>query len=62
MAQEQISDLQVVDVGYYPRESNLILFRDPYSFPVLYHPACNSLVRQHLSELSQKVRLRVSDL
>lgn len=55
MAQEQIVNLQVVDVGYFPRESNVVLFRDPYSFPVLFHPACNNLVRQHLSELSQKV-------
>ena len=55
MAQEQIRNLQVVDVSYFPRESNLVLFRDPYSFPILYHPSCNNLVRQHLSELSQKI-------
>ena len=55
MAQEQIRNLQVVDVGYFPRESNLVLFRDPWSFPVLFHPGCNNLVRQHLSELSQKI-------
>ncbi|KAL9059623.1 MAG: hypothetical protein Q9162_001128 [Coniocarpon cinnabarinum] len=55
IAQEQIKNLQVVDVGYFPRESNLVVFRDPYSFPVLYHPGFNHHVRQHLSELAQKV-------
>ena len=48
--------LQVIDVNFYPRESHLVTFRDPWSFPILYHPGCNNLVRQHLSELAQKVR------
>ena len=39
----------------YPRESHLITFRDPWSFPILFHPACNDLVRAHLQKLAQRV-------
>lgn len=42
-------------IDYFPRESHLITFRDPWSFPVLYHPSCNNLVREHLQILAQKV-------
>lgn len=55
VAQEQIRNFSVIDIGYYPKESNLITFRDPYSFPILFHPGCNHLVRQHLSDLAQKI-------
>lgn len=44
-------------VDFYPRESHLITFRDPWSFPMLYHPACNALVPKHMQHLAQKVRL-----
>lgn len=54
-AQQQIQLLQVLDVSFYPRESQLITFRDPWSFPILFHPACNHLVRQHIAEIAQKV-------
>ena len=54
-AKEQIADFRVLDIDYYPRESHLVTFRDPWSFPVLYHPACNGLVRKHMAVLSQKV-------
>lgn len=45
----------VVDIGYYPRESNVVTFRDPFSFPVLYHPECNNLVDRHLQDLAERI-------
>lgn len=45
-------------IDFYPRESHLVVFRDPWSFPVLYHPACNSLVAKHMKALAQKVWYR----
>jgi syntaxin-binding protein 1 len=42
-------------VDFFPRESHLVTFRDPWSFPMLYHPACNSLVPAHMQMLAQKV-------
>lgn len=44
-----------VFIDFYPRESRLVTFRDPWSFPILYHPSCNNLVRAHLGILAQKV-------
>lgn len=55
MAKQQIVYASVLNVDYYPRESHLITFRDPWSFPTLFHPACNHLVRRHMEELAQKV-------
>lgn len=55
-ARSQIEQFRVLNVEFFPRESHLITFRDPYSFPVLFHPACNNLVRQHLEDIAQKVR------
>jgi len=46
---------RVLNLEYYPRESNVVTFRDPWSFPILYHPACSNLVRQHMADLAQKV-------
>ncbi|KAJ4153425.1 hypothetical protein LMH87_009911 [Akanthomyces muscarius] len=40
---------------FYPRESHLVIFRDPWSFPMLYHPACNNLVPKHMQSLAQKI-------
>ena len=54
-AKDQIADFQTLSVDYFPRESHLITFREPSSFPILYHPACNGLVREHLQTLAQKV-------
>jgi syntaxin-binding protein 1 len=42
-------------IDFFPRESNLITFRDPWSFPILYHRECDSLVAAHLKSLAQKV-------
>ncbi|KAI4168071.1 MAG: hypothetical protein LQ343_006670 [Gyalolechia ehrenbergii] len=55
MARQQIVQASVLNIDYYPRESHLITFRDPWSFPVLFHPACNHLVRQHMDDLAQKI-------
>ena len=56
-AQEQLAGFETLSIDYFPRESHLITFRDPWSFPILYHPACNSLVRDHMQILAQKVGL-----
>ncbi|KAI9375743.1 Sec1-like protein [Aspergillus egyptiacus] len=54
MAQEQIAGFQTISIDYFPRESRLVTFRDPWSFPVLFHPACNHLIREHLATLAHK--------
>lgn len=43
-------------LDYNPRESHLVTFKDPYSFPKLFHPDCNSLVRRHMEDIAEKVR------
>lgn len=55
MARERIADYRIMNISFYPRESHLVTFRDPYSFPILFHPGCNNLIRKHLQELAQKV-------
>ena len=55
MAREQIAALKTLNMDYYPRESHVATFRDPWSFPVLFHPACSNLVRHHIADLAQKV-------
>jgi syntaxin-binding protein 1 len=42
-------------IDLYPRESHLVTFRDPWSFPILFHPSCNHLVRAHLQKMAQKI-------
>ncbi|ERF71473.1 hypothetical protein EPUS_00462 [Endocarpon pusillum Z07020] len=54
-AREQIADYKTLYVDYYPREAQLVTFRDPSSFFVLFHPDCSNLVRGHLEALAQKV-------
>ena len=56
-AQHQLAGFETLSIDYFPRESHLITFRDPWSFPVLYHPACNGLVANHMQSLAQKVEL-----
>lgn len=56
IAREQIALFKVLNVEFFPRESHLVTFRDPWSFFTLYHPACNNLVKQHLEDVAQKVR------
>lgn len=60
MCRDRIADYRIMNINFYPRESQLVTFRDPWSFPVLYHPSCNNLIRKHLQDLAQKVRLCVS--
>ncbi|KAL1962894.1 hypothetical protein VTN77DRAFT_9072 [Rasamsonia byssochlamydoides] len=55
MAREYIASVRVLNVDFYPREARLVTFRDPWSFPVLFHPACNHLIRSHLEELARKI-------
>ncbi|KAM5450045.1 syntaxin binding protein 1 [Microsporum canis] len=54
-ARELIANMQVMNINFFPRESRLAIFRDPWSFPTLFHPACNNLVREHLTELAQRI-------
>lgn len=55
LAKQQIAGFETLSVDYFPRESHLVTFRDPWSFPILYHPSCNGLVKQHMQDLAQKV-------
>ncbi|GAP86352.1 putative Sec1 family protein [Rosellinia necatrix] len=55
VAQQQIAGFETLSIDYFPRESHLVTFRDPWSFPILYHPSCNGLVRQHMQDLAQKI-------
>ncbi|OQD86620.1 hypothetical protein PENANT_c007G06508 [Penicillium antarcticum] len=55
MARERIAEFHVMNINFYPRESHLITFKDPWSFPVLFHPGCNNLIRPHLEDLAQKI-------
>ncbi|KAM0265187.1 hypothetical protein ACHAQJ_000340 [Trichoderma viride] len=43
-------------VDFLPRETHLVTFRDPWSFPMLYHPSCNALVPKHMQLLAQRNR------
>ncbi|KAK5121712.1 hypothetical protein LTR85_004587 [Meristemomyces frigidus] len=54
-AREQIALFKVLNAEFFPRESHLVTFRDPWSFPVLFHPGCNHLVRQHMEDIAQKI-------
>ncbi|KAF2829393.1 Sec1-like protein [Ophiobolus disseminans] len=55
MAREQIRSFRTVHLDYHPRESHLVTFKDPYSFPMLYHPACNPMVVEHMQEIAEKI-------
>jgi len=54
-AKRHLAGFETLSIDYFPRESHLVTFRDPWSFPILYHPACNGLVREHMQNLAQKV-------
>lgn len=55
MARAQMAGFYTLAVDYFPRESNLITFRDPYSFQMLYNPSCNNLVAPHVLALAKQV-------
>ncbi|KAK3353045.1 Sec1 family protein [Lasiosphaeria hispida] len=52
---QQIAAVETLLVDFFPRESHLLTFRDPWSFPVLYHPGCNDLIAAHMKQLAQKI-------
>lgn len=54
-AKQQLSGFETLSVDFFPRESHLITFRDPWSFEVLFNESCNDLVAGHLQSLAQKV-------
>lgn len=62
MARDRIADFRIMNIDFYPRESHLVTFRDPWSFPVLFHPGCNNLIKKHLEGLAQKVALILSEV
>ncbi|RVX74120.1 hypothetical protein B0A52_01952 [Exophiala mesophila] len=51
----QVVENRALNIEYYPRESNLVSFRDPSSFHYLYHPGCDAMVKNHLDTLTQKI-------
>lgn len=53
--QRMIAHSRSLDIEYYPRESHVVTFREPSSFHVLFHPACDSLVKGHLDALTSKI-------
>lgn len=55
MTRQMRASSKTLFVDFYSRESHLAVFRDPWSFPMLYHPACNSLIPKHMQVLAQKV-------
>ncbi|KAF2265789.1 Sec1-like protein [Lojkania enalia] len=55
IAQQQIRMFKVMHLDFHPRESHLVTFQDPWSFPVLFHPDCNNLVRQHMEDIAEKI-------
>ncbi|KAK7928065.1 Sec1-like protein [Apiospora marii] len=55
LSQQQIGGFETLSIDFFPRESHLVTFKDPWSFPVLYHPACNALVAKHMRDLAQKI-------
>ncbi|KIW87991.1 uncharacterized protein Z519_11576 [Cladophialophora bantiana CBS 173.52] len=50
-----IVESRTLNIEYFPRECNLVSFREPWSFHVLFHPACDSLVKNHLDSITQKI-------
>ncbi len=53
--QHMVADSRSLDIDFFPRESHLITFREPWSFFSLFHPACDSLVKVHLDALTSKI-------
>jgi syntaxin-binding protein 1 len=53
--QQLIADSRSLDIEFFPRESHLITLREPWSFYALFHPACDSLVKNHLETMTAKI-------
>ncbi|SPN98614.1 related to syntaxin-binding protein sec1-like protein [Cephalotrichum gorgonifer] len=54
-AYRKVVGFDTIPLDFFPRESHLITFRDPWSFPILYHPDCNNIVTVHMRILAQKI-------
>ncbi|KAI5463706.1 Sec1-like protein [Mariannaea sp. PMI_226] len=54
-ARQMRAGFETLFIDFIPRESHLVTFQDPWSFPMLYHPACNALVPKHMKILAQKI-------
>ncbi|OQU97578.1 hypothetical protein CLAIMM_03490 [Cladophialophora immunda] len=52
---QSIVESRTLNIEYFPRECNLVTFRQPWSFHLLFHPACDSLVKDHLDSITQKI-------
>ncbi|KAK3323426.1 Sec1 family protein [Cercophora scortea] len=52
---QQIASFDTLFIDFIPRESHLITFRDPWSLPIFFHPACNNLVAEHMRTVAQKI-------
>ncbi|KAL5612558.1 hypothetical protein BROUX41_004344 [Berkeleyomyces rouxiae] len=50
-----IRGFEVLMIDFHPRESHLVVFKDPWSFPLLFHSACNEFVAPHMRVLAQKI-------
>lgn len=50
-----IASTRDLNIDFYPRESNVVTFRAPWSFHILYNPQCDSLIKSHLDSLTQKI-------
>ncbi|KAK4954155.1 syntaxin binding protein 1 [Elasticomyces elasticus] len=55
VARPQIALFKVLNTSFHPQESHLVTLRSPESFPILFHPGCNHLVRAHMEDLAQKI-------
>jgi len=54
-----LAGFYTLPLEFFPRESHLITFRDPWSFPILYHPDCNDVVAEHMRSLAKKVGVQI---
>lgn len=50
-----IASTRDLNIDFFPRESNIVTFRAPWSFHILYNPQCDSLIKTHLDTLTQKI-------
>lgn len=54
-ARQLRAGFETLFIDFVPRESHLVTFQDPWSFPMLYHPGCNAIVPKHMKDLAQKI-------
>ncbi|KAI5286184.1 vacuolar sorting protein VPS33/slp1 [Ascosphaera aggregata] len=52
---ELVAEFKNINIDFLPREGCLALFRDPWSFEILFNPSCGALVKRHLEDLAQKI-------